>query len=332
MASLFLAVPPDKVLAIDHQIGPTLQTQIKEDGEFSQLQAFVDRLEQRLTISKNVDPDPNPFTENGGNKSLLVVRGGASIGKSSMVKLCLECCAMRGRRFSWVEAREGKGDSKTFLEILRFIRDGNPLLNSLLSPSLDQHGAFSHFNFVLEHLLLSRGFMPDVSEAPPNHKESNKSKGKRTWTESYENRDYLFSLFREALQKAAGEVPLVIVLDNMEIEPVDFNKVLVPHLILPIKRGEVPNVKLILVLSEKNETEYDLKQLGYIEPILVRKFKKKDYVPLALEFIRYNKSLVVLPRDKVKNIVKSLDENRIGEFWEPEELNVALATVKPIRY
>jgi hypothetical protein len=235
---------------------------------------------------------------------------------------------MRGRKFSWVNAEKGERGSRTFLEVLRFIRDGDPLRDSLLCASLDEQGAFSHFNFELEHLLLSRGRMPDVSEVPPNYKENKKSKGERTWTSSYENQVYLFSLFREALQKAAGDVPLVIVLDNMEIEPGDFNTVLVPHLILPIRRGDVKNVKLILVLSQKNETEYDLRQLGPYETIVVSKFKKEDFVPLALEFIRYKKNPFDQPRDHVKQIVDTWEKTAIGEYWGPEHLNTVFGWVE----
>ena len=338
LASLFLSVAPDKVLAIEYDIEEAARTRIRNDEELSHLHAFVDRLEHRLNISTTVDPR----SHTGANSSLLIVKGGGRVGKTSMVKLCLECSAMRGRKVTWVNAKggqsskkaggkrsqNGREDSITFLEVLRFIRDGDSSLNSLLSPRLDEQGAFSQFNWDLARLLTPKKFEQEASVASPNYEEPDETMTKRKLKGSPESLAPLFSRFRDALQKAAGEVPLVIVLDNMKIAPDHFNNVLIPHLILPIKRGEVSNVKLILVLSQKNETDYKegLEQLGQYKPIEVLSFQQDEFLPLMLEFIRYNKDSVTLPREEVMGIVSAVDKT-VKEPWKPEFLDTVLKVV-----
>jgi hypothetical protein len=77
-----------------------------------------------------------------------------------------------------------------------------------------------------------------------------------------------FAGFREALQRAAEPLPLLLVLDHFSSEreglPAAHFKYLWEHLIARIGAGEVKNVKMVVVLS-KTEKERDYGNLSDLE-------------------------------------------------------------------
>lgn len=328
VASLSLGVAPDNVLAIESQIPLHMQDEIRNDNELKKLGNFVDRQDQRLSLVKL-----DPYYKEDKNKSLQLVYGASSVGKSSLVQLFMECCAMRGRKFLLVNMKGMK--TINFVEALCQISMGYPESNTLLEKPLQPRTAFNQFHWELPYLL--KGVDPPLkmpSFPPGTVIDAPSDMNLERLIPDYQNYRYsrafthrgldarndsvhlkrIFSTFGEALMKVAEGNPLIIALDHLMIDARDFENYFVKYLLLPIKKHELSPVRMILVLSQENIKNYNLNDpespLYIGNGISLSNFTKEELDLFAYEFFRYNR---VPPERAIATI-----EFILGAKWAAE--------------
>ena len=314
LPSLSLIAHPDTILAVRPAIDPKRLKLFEQDDILSELSAFVDRVEQRRSLV-NIDP----YHEPESNKSLLIVRGESYVGKTALVHLFLECCAMCGRKILWVDMRKHGQSTFNFVQALCSISTGDPLSTTQLGKPLQPRTAFNEFHWELPFLL--EGREPDpmpprpAVHNPPKFEDQLLSGGKPEFV------DRIFERFRQALLRVAGGEPLIIALDHFNVEKKEFMEYFFPKLLLPVKQHELSPVRMILVLSESDVGKYnfDVRESDFFvrDKIPLPKFVKDDFEHLAYEFFRYND----LSRDQARQVIESLKSYPwTQKEWTPDQL------------
>lgn len=311
LPSLTLTAHPDAILAVRPLLEPTRLQQFREDDTLRELSSFVDRQDQRRSLI-HIDP----YHEPAANKSLLLVRGESGVGKTALVQLFLECCAMRGRKILWVNMR---GRTMSFIQALCAISAGDPDSRTLLGKPLEPQEVFNQFHFELPYLLgnqeppempLGRAYGP-----PPLEEQilSGTDAG-------YLNR--IVNRFNQSLVKMAGGRPLIIALDHLTFHEYEYKNYVFPRLIRPIKEHKLAPVRMIMVLSKSNGEQYNLDDRDspfYIgDTVPLPKFVSDDFECLAYEFFRYNN----LPRDEARKAIQSIVSSHkwAQREWTPYQL------------
>lgn len=321
LPSLYLSVDADEVLNIQLDITEDLRRQIETDPVFTEIKNFIDWPKKRRQLWRGVDP----YTQPGGGRNLLIVSGESSVGKSSLVKWCMEGCAMRGRELLWVSMKDNK--AKDFVHVMRLIQVGDETRTSLICRPLTRlnEDAFNLFNWRLMYYLNNNSWPPPGMEMPPGQHVIPKD---ARWRGG-EGIEQAFVFFREALAKAAGNTPLIIALDQLDIEDTHFNY-LALYLFSHVATGCVRNVRIILVLSEGDERGNYKKGMqilgGSFERVELQKIKGKFLEPYAREFLRYND--IRLKEGKTKTVFDAFVSSNSNDDWKPEVLGDILGIVK----
>jgi hypothetical protein len=336
VASLSLSAVPENVLAVEPPIPSEVQQEIRDDTELKKLASFFDRQDQRFSLVRL-----DPYREPAQNKSLQLVYGESSVGKTSLVQLFMECCAMRGRKFLRVNMR---GPTLNFAAALCRISMGDSFSGTLLEKPLQPRAAFNLFHWELPYLLKGESPPPmklpksGVIDAPEDRKleglvhdyQSRRFPrgGVHREQDARDNSVHLkriFSNFAEALKKVAEGMPLIIALDHLTIDATDFENYFVKYLLLPVKRHELSPVRMILVLSGDNISDYNLRDKEsplYIgNGVSIPKFRKDEFEFFAYEFFRFNR---MTRARATKTIDHYLDTPWVQEGWAPGRLYAVL--------
>jgi hypothetical protein len=277
---LVLTVPPERVLSLGLGHDEEGRRQIVEAADFSDLFDFVDRRLERRSLRQKVEPT--------SARNLIIVVGDEKIGKTALVRWCLQGAALRGRRVRYVDLDVDSPHG--FLSILHRIRgegddDSSPIRKPL------PEAAFQRFLFDLDHFLQGR----EPPASPPPLAGPVYIDPRRPLQPGAENViPRIFRSFSTALEQAAKDEPLLLVIDHLKrAYPEDFKKYVKPQLLKPIMDGRVRNVRVVLAAGRR---DYDDLELGSLVPggaaaeqvIRVPAFKPQEFVELACEFCRYH--------------------------------------------
>lgn len=315
LPSLNLTVSPTHVLPVEMDADKLLLHQQIESMEmFARLRNFVARDDERWKLWRALNPlegDSTPF---------LIVRGPALAGKSALVKWCLEGCLLRGRAAKYVDLNSGENND--LLDVLRAIRDGTRPLARFTGEALKPQ-AFAEFNRALNRYQGGGAFV----SGPDDGTISDVDAGARLRDGSAADKELIVQTFCRALQSAVADAPLILVLDQVRVNSADWNSYFYPYLLRPIIERTVPNLSVIVILSEAQfTTEFKLGGEG-LESIEVSLFEAARYEPLAWDFCRFYKTVKPHPKfaqkdydQTVKDFIAGWRDLRIDGPWSPDEL------------
>jgi hypothetical protein len=241
---------PDHVLPIRVEEGDLQRfTRPPYSVHLKRVTGFVNQTKERRRFWRAVDPMPGDAPRN-----LLVVTGEHGLGKSAMVLSALLTLRLRGRNVVYVDLEEASkrlGKRISWLTVLREVRDA--LWDDWLPDACqDLRQQFDHrLSFLKRHRdpepwTPQSTFVDDGEEFPSEGEYYDAWIGK------------IFSAFLRMLNKAAGQQPLLVVLDSLgEVEPTDVSAWLCPQLLQPV--GAEPrwsNLRFVVI-----DTEEQLKPL-----------------------------------------------------------------------
>ncbi|WP_437277867.1 CHAT domain-containing protein [Sorangium sp. So ce375] len=316
---LVLTVPPERVLPLDPRISDEASQQISGATDFGDLYDFVDRRLERRSLWQKVEPTSKD------KRNLVIVRGEDHVGKSALLRWCLQGHAIRGRRGRYVDLN-GQ-ESHGFLSILHRIRGDD--LDDISSPIRQPlpEPAFRRFLFELDHLL--DGKEPPVSDLPltepvdidPNRRLQRGAENSIT---------RIFQSFRNGLEQAAKDEPLLVVIDHLEFAfHEDFKKYVKPLLLKPIMDGRVRNVRVVLAVRERDFEKLDLESLvpgraANEHVVRVLAFRPEEFLELACEFCHYNDF------GEQTNLLTAYAV-QLTDSWKPGRLRLVQQLLKPVR-
>ncbi|MEU4766475.1 CHAT domain-containing protein [Actinosynnema sp. NPDC023794] len=244
LPSLTLRVRPDDVLP---DLSATGARAVRIEQQFEkEVGAFVNRVHERHKLLKGVDPGVGEPLE-----PLLLVVGESQVGKTRLLNWLRRRCAVRGRRVKYVSFDrpnpvEVLGDRPTrfdFLEVLYAIRDVAEDL-----PTLPEGvaSAFDRFNHDVVHLAEGR-LPPDPPVPTPEP-----ARWPRLTGGTSHHVAATFESFRACLGRAAQPEPLLLVFDHVgNVLDSAFRQQLYDHLIRHVADGEVPNLSLVVVMTNE---------------------------------------------------------------------------------
>lgn len=315
--ALYLRTRPECVLPLARPIPPALIDEVRNAIEFQHNGLFVDRRVQREDLLGRVQTGPGPHP--GG---LIVVRGERRIGKSGLLRYCLEGLALWGYPVKYIDLTNQPADP---LQLLRMIRDGS---RALLDPTLPP-GAFATFNRTVNALL--GGADPRAPGVLDRYPDADQGAPLGGGVESL--LDQLFEAFIGALCAAAPLAapdptrPLLLVLDHLTerggggLQQGVFDTVL-RRLAAPFARRSVP--RMVLILGAEGEAEYPLiadalaKFRLNVESMAVTlpNLTVNEFVPLAGEFCRRRN----IPGSLWGPVVQALAAVQPPAGWSPAYL------------
>ncbi|MEV8437421.1 CHAT domain-containing protein [Actinosynnema sp. NPDC051121] len=244
LPSLTSRVRPDDVLP-DLSASGARAVRIEQQFE-KEVGAFVNRVHERHRLLEGVDPAVGEPTE-----PLLLVVGESQVGKTRLLNWLRRRCAVRGRRVKYVDFDRPNpvdllGDRPTrfdFLEVLYTIRDVDEDL-----PDLPEGvaSAFDRFNHDVVHLAEGR-LPPDPPVPTPEP-----ARWPRMTGGTSHHVAATFDSFRACLGRAAQPEPLLLVFDHVgNVLDSAFRQQLYDHLIRHVADGEVPNLSLVVVMTNE---------------------------------------------------------------------------------
>jgi hypothetical protein len=328
LAHLMASVLPDRVLVPHAPMfkmcdnGPCSTPEyerIRGTDEFLNIRDFVDRKEQRRLLCYGIRPiQPGDLP-----RRLLVIEGEVEVGKSALLHYALEVCHLRRWHVAYVDMKDG--DTLDLFSLLDLIRCGRPTAKSPLSKSQLDPNAFVEFDDELRKI--------DARASGPG--DFRKS---REWRDqAYGVASRLLEYFHRGLVRqtllpgpfSPNGAPLVIALDHLKIAGTDFDRHLVPGLIAPIARGEhptglagagggaVPEIYVVIVLSEREKANYNLGPLGMGSArVPVDLFTREDFIDLAKEFCRHHTA----PDANLIGIIELYARRKVQTSWGPTVL------------
>ena len=312
LPSLSLQAQPEKVLPVTYGAGLTeADLERIESHLFRPTQLFVDRTDERSALVKAVDP------ETGQPKRLLVVLGGMQVGKTWLVNWVRTRCALRGRRVRYINFDGLR--SLGFLQALDAIRDTAEDVTSLAP----RGNAFSRYDRDLGFLL--HGKIPPDSE-PSGPVDRPQIPKHLSLGENIVNR--IFESYRTALDQESRKQPLLLIFDHVSgVYRDDFMNYLYPLLIKKIGDGEVPNVRLLVVLSAEQRRDYWPPEEAKIwSEISVDLIDPGRYEELARE-IMHLLGIDVSPDHLT--LISMMRKIRITDRWSPAALQIIVQAVTP---
>ncbi|MFD0204844.1 MULTISPECIES: CHAT domain-containing protein [Saccharothrix] len=244
LPSLTSRVRPDDVLP---DLSATGARAMRIEQQFEkEVGAFVNRVHERHKLLKGVDPGAGEPVER-----LLLVVGESQVGKTRLLNWLRRRCAVRGRRVKYVSFDRPNpvdvlGDRPTrfdFLEVLYAIRD---VAEDLPNPPEGVTSAFDRFNHDVLHLAEGR-LPPDPPVPTPEP-----ARWPRLTGGTSHHVAATFESFRACLGRAAQPEPLLLVFDHVgNVLDSAFRQQLYDHLIRHIADGELPNLSLVVVMTNE---------------------------------------------------------------------------------
>lgn len=304
---LTLSVDPDAVLPMQPRPLEAERIKIEQIEEFLALPRFVNRSKERLKLCNRLDPlDSDPIDKETRYQDLIVISGESEVGKSELLRYALAGCKLRGWQVAYVTM--GDGIARSFVNTLRLIR-GDPSITGLARSTLDP-AAFSEFNHQLNHLEeLAKNRLPEmpagvIDEIDPKREIPAELKAAVA--------PKLAESLALALQRAAGGSPLVVALDQVEIEKSDCVTFLIPHFLKPLAERFWPPLRLLLVLRKDQFTSYGLETLAP-DPIGVEKFAPEEFILYGAEYCRRFKFPL---GEKLEKAIEGIG-GALSKPWEP---------------
>ncbi|WP_437840057.1 CHAT domain-containing protein [Sorangium sp. So ce1153] len=316
---LVLTVPPERVLPLDLGLSGEAYRQIIEATDFADLHDFVDRRLERRSLWQKVEPTSK------NKRNLVIVRGDDDVGKTALLRWCLQGHALRDRRVRYVDL-DGQ-ESHGFLSFLHRLRgdEGDDTSSPIREPLPEP--AFRRFLFELNHLL--DGKEPPASDLPlTGPVDIDPTRRLQRGAENSIPR--IFLSFRNALEQAAKDEPLLIVIDHLRwVFREDFKKYIKPLLLKPIMEGRVRNVRVVVAVRESDFEDFDLDSLvpGHAaneHVVRVLAFRPEEFLDLAREFCRYNNF------GEQTNLLAAYG-SQLTDSWKPRTLRIVQQLLKPLR-
>lgn len=265
LATLYLRQLPERILEMQPRIDKTTSTRFNIDTKLEKTRDFVGRRVQRRKIWYGVDQIEDRDEE---FSHACIVVGNKEMGKTALVQASMKVCALRDRTVAYVDV--GSQSTKNFVDILKIIREGDPKESDIICAPLPT-APFADFDQNYGALLAKSAEAVTALAADE------------------QRRKQFFQAYADALQAIAATKPLIIVLDQLNVEWKDFNDVLVENLLLQIARGKVANCRLILVCSVDDFDKIQSKELKALASVIeVPAWKPEKYVPLARQICLYN--------------------------------------------
>ncbi|MCC6730744.1 MAG: CHAT domain-containing protein [Chthonomonadales bacterium] len=313
LPALALRVSPEQVLPVAAGAEQAKRrAMLERTDEFARLRNFVARTPERWELWAGVDP----FHDDQRYSDMLVVVGEEQAGKTALVHWCLEGVVLRGRPVRYVNMRTL--DSADFLGFLRLIARGGG------SPPLDADlpaEAFHAFNRSLNRYQAGGPF----TEGPGLPAVPDEDQGLPLRRGSERENVAIVQAFREALRHAAGDRPLILVLDHLRVEPEDWRNYLYPHLVRHIAEHSLHPMRLVLVVTARQYADFGLADHAGVAPVIrLEYFESKAFMGLAWEFGRYYRCLNShIDGDDIHTLIQVLDNTSISRArWAPTELEV----------
>lgn len=303
---LLLNTRPELLLPASSAVPEEEQARIAMADELKVVRDFVDRRRERRELVSVLEQSPPERPRKG-----MIITGESEVGKTALVLLCLQGCALRGRKFHYVNLRGV--DTLDFLSFLRTIRDGRYYTPG--PPSSPDPGAeetpfcrplptepFRRFNWELNELLEGREPAAEVPVGPVPDRGLPLQPGHERLVER------IFTSFRTALNAAAqalaGSGPLFLVLDHLEnVLLPHFTKYTLPLFIKKLLADGAGAVRLILIVRKQSSESLQLAALqSVVTPLEVRYFARDDFAMLAQEFGGFDPEFDIATPNLIKKL------------------------------
>lgn len=279
LPSLIASVPPEQVLPLSEHP--------PQDAVLS-IRSFVDRRDARRHFRKCAEA---PMAVVAG-PGVFIVRGSASMGKSWLVRACLEGCHLRGGRVRYVTF-DGY-PTMNIIEVLRHIRGPKPDPQTPPDDPITAtlYSEFATFNDALTALLAG-----DVPLATGGSGEDDQTLRYVEGKSHGRTVELAFAAFRSCLAAVATKAPLVLALDQLGRDAYGIStevfttkiRSIVSELFIPInerKHNQVGDLRCIIAATPEQEMRYQLESIvGADTSCVVDPFPRDDWDLLAREFL-----------------------------------------------
>lgn len=293
------AVPPQHVLSTRSPLPIPVKNSIE-----GRIKGFLDRSEVRREVWSALSLG----CEEPHEADALAVVGSPHIGKSTLVGWCLDASALHGRNVAYVDLA-----SDRHIPVLAVL--------GLIAEALAQsphHGtgnrkAFERWVNSLDRLLGPQAMPPQPDGAMGRYYRVVPKKPPENAS------DKIFGSFKAALEEAAGEEPLILALDHLSDDSLTnaaWESYLVPQLLGPIARHELPQVRLILVVGEDERKQWLVGPLADLRPVSLGPFPRarlRELVRTRLLFDGYD-------RTGLDKVLCQMMPEPPPEDWPPQEL------------
>lgn len=322
LPTISLQVRPERVLKVSFDLPPTFDAYQSHSPELQELQTFVGRRHERRNMRLCMDGErhvpsnlfglSNPDQEHA---RVVVIRGVPRVGKTALVLCCLDHCARRGYRSTYLDLSK----ATDFLGVLRLIRDGNGQ-SPLQAGFRAQPERFRSFNRDLNWILDGRT-PPGMNDGDEDDAGAAYDERKIVVSNPIER---ILSSFRAALVAVTADQRVVLALDGLGFVARDGNsRLLRSELFDPIARGEIANLRLILTVQHEQHKLLDLEAIKPIpEQADVPSFESSVFWKLLREYARF-------PADSPQTQVLDLLEQ--GQVQHPpygaEEFKIKKAAI-----
>ncbi|MCA0374281.1 MAG: CHAT domain-containing protein [Gemmatimonadetes bacterium] len=292
-----LNVPPDEVLPQPQAVGTAV---LPDDA----MRTYVGRRMERRAVAAAVA---------GAGQVVRFVAGESEMGKSTMARLVAEWRLLLGHRVVLLDCAQATGGVLDALAFMRHLRganvDGGPLRPNL-------YADFALFNDTANAAVANRPREAVPATGIDDGKPLDRAHfAERGW-------EQLGAAFIEGLRTASATQPLTLVIDhlarnNAGVDVDDFRQHIVPQLLLPLHRGDAPNVSVVICGSDAQFDACGLRALREASRAVAQlgEFLRVDWELLAREFaIRAD-----IPAHKADMLITALAPT-ISAAWHPSAL------------
>lgn len=317
---LELAVAPEQVFPMESPAGKALE--LLDDDAFREITTFVDRSRERRQIREGLE------RRNGqAARDVLVISGEQQIGKTWILKCCLQGCAARGHRVVYVDLKRKAAPPYTVVDVLRQIRGPLEPSPEILRPHLYPH--FWRFNEELNHLLRGKEPPEPAAVQPEVVDELEPFEANRAHPDLLRR---IFQSFLPALRDAAGGLPLVVALDHLAdteggVLRSDLQSYLLPSLVLPVAQHLYEPVRLILALRDADFGVVLPKAL--VQTLTLKEIPSGDFEALAREYLYLSE----LDRDAASDFIAATKKRLEREHrtsWAPYMLSALVELIRTL--
>lgn len=300
LPAVYVSCAPDE--ALPSTFVPNAQAVIEQFARrYRELADFVDRRDERREVC-------SMFL--GGNQqglrhNLVVLYGSSKIGKSDLVRWCTRHLALRGRNVHYVDLKTS-GNSGATEDVLGAIRRGAPGAPDATLGALPDV-PFRVFDRKLEALKSKK---PEGSSEPIGQ---------------------LCATFMDGLRELTRTDEWLIILDHFEFKPrdphdprdlyvmielTDFEAYLKDAVFVPVADGQLPNLKLLLVMRDDEVRDNAGGIVGKTK-IHIQPWDGKLFEWLARQFVI---EALEKDRDTTEQVLAMYEKKRIDGQWRPTQL------------